>query len=362
VLRGKNPKPPKRADNSPHPFTRTTYYKYEDRIPIVKMRPPQGNIPPAYNTSNEYFYLQNFGDAPVSANWTANDDLKLIGKLQERINGSDFNLGIALAECNQTLQMIGDSAIRINRSLTALKRGNINLAAKYLMDGTGRSQKKKYSSNTSRTLSQSKLSSNWLELQYGWLPLLSDVKAGAEWLANRLEVPFRQRYAASRRVSALRTRNTPWVTYYLGVPNVNPVPSCTCVAEYRKQIIAFITERPSVAVSLGLTDPLSVAWEKIPFSFVADWFIPVGDYLGARGFASSLTGTFVTTVKTQTGSFINGNGNFVVPRYIGERQMTITRTVSTVLDVPMPRFKQFGQAASWSHCANAVALLTQKKW
>jgi hypothetical protein len=30
---------------------------------------------------------------------------------------------------------------------------------------------------------------------------------------------------------------------------------------------------------MGLTNPLEVAWELIPFSFVADWFISVGDWL-----------------------------------------------------------------------------------
>lgn len=32
---------------------------------------------------------------------------------------------------------------------------------------------------------------------------------------------------------------------------------------------------------VGLTNPLSVAWELIPFSFVVDWFLPIGKYLDA---------------------------------------------------------------------------------
>jgi len=373
VMNGRNPKPPKRADLTPHPFTKTIRYIYDEKIPHVTNRPGAGNTG---NTATEgwsdnyYLYYHSFGIANVYATWTANDDLKLIGKLKERINGSDFNLGIALAECNQTLQMIGDTAVRINRALVSLKRGNLNQAAKWLMDGTGRSQRKVYPSNASRTLSQSKLSSNWLELQYGWLPLLSDVKGGAEWLANRLEVPFKKSYRASRRIAAVNTAIAAWTaTPWAGPePNlagkypVHPPPIGTVVSEYRKQIIAIVSEQLPVAVSLGLTDPLSIAWEKIPYSFVADWFIPIGDYLGARGFASSLTGTFVTTSKVSEARYVNGNGNFTVPKYIGDRGMTITRTISSSLSVPMPAFKALGKAASWAHCANAVALLTSKKW
>lgn len=29
----------------------------------------------------------------------------------------------------------------------------------------------------------------------------------------------------------------------------------------------------------GFDKPLGVAWEATPFSFVADWFFPIGDYL-----------------------------------------------------------------------------------
>jgi hypothetical protein len=32
---------------------------------------------------------------------------------------------------------------------------------------------------------------------------------------------------------------------------------------------------------MGVVNPLSIAWEVIPFSFVVDWFIPVGQVLEA---------------------------------------------------------------------------------
>jgi hypothetical protein len=46
------------------------------------------------------------------------------------------------------------------------------------------------------------------------------------------------------------------------------------------------TYRPSSDVisllsNLGLINPLSVAWEVVPFSFVIDWFIPVNKWLNS---------------------------------------------------------------------------------
>jgi hypothetical protein len=37
---------------------------------------------------------------------------------------------------------------------------------------------------------------------------------------------------------------------------------------------------------LGLANPAAIAWELVPFSFVFDWFVPVGEFLNA------VTGTF----------------------------------------------------------------------
>jgi hypothetical protein len=41
--------------------------------------------------------------------------------------------------------------------------------------------------------------------------------------------------------------------------------------------------------SLGLLNPLQVAWELVPFSFVVDWILPIGSFLEAA------TGTIGTT-------------------------------------------------------------------
>jgi hypothetical protein len=47
---------------------------------------------------------------------------------------------------------------------------------------------------------------------------------------------------------------------------------------------------------------LSTPWELIPFSFVADWFINVGDFLGAMVpyLSKNPIGTWYTVKRTQT--------------------------------------------------------------
>jgi hypothetical protein len=124
----------------------------------------------------------------------------------------------------------------------------------------------------------------------------------------------------------------------------------------KRGIVAYITENgnSSIAATLGLLDPELVAWELVPFSFVADWFIPIGQWMEARAKASRLTGTFVTSDKatclidqlTIAGVSCSGYG----------AQISFNRSISSTLDVPMPTFKPLTKVASWQHCANALAL------
>jgi len=125
----------------------------------------------------------------------------------------------------------------------------------------------------------------------------------------------------------------------------------------------------NVAQLSGLTDPASVLWELTPYSFVADWFIPIGNYLAARSLASALTGTFVTTKTRRVFCAYEGLANtdngivrtvYTTPPKGNCALINVTRTVSTSLNVPVPSFKTLDKVASWKHCANAVALLVQK--
>jgi hypothetical protein len=45
---------------------------------------------------------------------------------------------------------------------------------------------------------------------------------------------------------------------------------------YKKDVIKLMAQ----ADLFGLSSPIAMVWEMIPFSFVIDWFINVGDFLG----------------------------------------------------------------------------------
>jgi len=292
----------------------------------------------------------NYGDgySYVAANeWNANDDLSLIGKLREAVAGSDFNLGVFLGESHQALNMIANSATRIFTGLKYLKRGNIVGAAHAL---GAPPPKGHFTPKGVRT----DMANAWLELQYGWLPLVSDAKGAAEFLAKQLEFPLVRTYKVRKRKPIALTPVTSSLLQFKGHRE-------TC-----GQIIARISEA-NVAQLSGLLDPASIAWELLPWSFVADWFLPIGDYLAARSFVSSITGEFATTKTTRTScgysAILTVNSPPIKEELLAgshsSTKIDVTRTVSTSLSVPLPTFKTLDKVASWRHCANAVALLTQ---
>jgi hypothetical protein len=273
--------------------------------------------------------------------WSTGDDNILYGKLREKVAGSDFNAAVFLAEGHQSLQMITTAARRIAASWKFASRGNW-LAAERALVGS------RIAPRPGLRPDSRVVASNWLELQYGWLPLLSDAESGAKFLAHLCEVPFQHVVRVQRHK-----------TYALGTFG-SAFTFAKGSSVYQKSIKAILKEVDVVKLS-GLSDPLSVVWEKLPYSFVADWFIPIGSFLANRGLSQALKGTFVISTKRRvTGAGIASlNADRVVsPNYRYDRGW-FKREISTTLPVPLPGVKPLNEALSWRHAANAVALLTQ---
>lgn len=284
----------------------------------------------------------------------ANDQINLVGKLSEKIKGSDFNMSVFLGELPETIQLLADTAIRIRKAVVFTRRGDLSGAARTLFENTGRRPLPKHDWSRNRPFvpSVKTTGSKWLELQYGWLPLLKDAESAAQSLAHALQAPCTQRYAVTVRretnASRFDTASYPGVT----IRWVNS-------KSHRRGLIAYISEKPSWPALLGLLDPELVAWELLPFSFIADWFIPIGPWMEARALASRLTGTFVTSDKrTAFSGRATWSGLTTASSSSSYRQVSFSRSVSSTLDVPMPVFKSLSRVASWQHCTNALALMT----
>lgn len=110
----------------------------------------------------------------------------------------------------------------------------------------------------------------WLAFHFGVEPLVRDVYS----LIDRLSAPKDPKCVTT----TAKCSNT-----YSGPRNVSWYTD-DATLKGRVRISAFVTrENDNLALmnDLGLLNPLSIAWELVPYSFVADWFFPVGQYINS---------------------------------------------------------------------------------
>lgn len=145
----------------------------------------------------------------------------------------------------------------------------------------------------------------WLEYAFGWAPLVGDVKSGAEALAKLLT--YRPEYQI---VQASATRRSP-VSEFEGNGSYGGLYSRVL----RQIVIEETTVRykGSIAVNnqdaisrpnlrlFGITwqDVLPAAWELIPFSFLSDYFLNIGNILDAHALRWADVRWINKTTRTQ---------------------------------------------------------------
>jgi len=203
----------------------------------------------------------------VTIGWTHNDpeENALINILHQKWVQADFAIGVTLGEGRESAHLIVKRLMTIAQLAKAVRHRNLPAIGKAL----GRDMSTKTVQRIFRRLKTSR--DWWLELQFGWLPLMHDIYGASELLKmKRFSTPI-LRSSVSKRGS-FDTSHIPSGSYL--VPERSTVTS-----KLRGKVYA--TGEPSLIERLGLTDPLSIGWELVPFSFVADWFLPIGSHIEA---------------------------------------------------------------------------------
>jgi len=289
----------------------------------------------------------NFSASGVNAssytndNWSSSDQLKLVNKLRARCVGK-WNPSQFAAGTKQTVQMIGETASEVRKYLRYLKTGQLRKAVKMF---------EKYRPSDFGVPKAETVSNAHLQLQYGWMPLLSDSFEGAHYLAQNL--------MPRRHTIKVRYRRALSCTESSALYKFDAVSSMI-----KGQLIAHISEDLPWEYITGLSDPESFLWEACPWSFVADWFIPIQTYLEARCFARTVKGQFVTTISKDIKlrdlrpSPSTPLFRLVDPYHF--RFLKVDRTVSSTLNVALPEFKPLDTVPSMRRALNSLALLTQR--
>lgn len=329
-----------------HPvYDRTTPHDYHMRW--VKTYRTKVGVTIYGETSYWWHYVPVSSTEDNMPLWGDNDELKLLSKLASKIKGHSFNGGVFIAEGREALTTVTNSSRSFFALLNGVLKRDPGAVLRALGNIVGHTRTKKI--RVPAKLTTSSISSTWLALQYAWKPLLSDIfeaMKAFEKLYCRDSVQFRASHAKT------------------GVYEASASPSnWDLMMGYRHKVTYRYTlkELPSEVAMLGLLDPEVVAWELVPFSFVIDWFIPIGTYLEDRAFFRRLSGSWVRTAFTRRWvDYVHTKSIYPIvdPGIYQEETVEMTRTCGTSpLDVPLPDLKTIGDVFSPAHVYNAAALV-----
>lgn len=207
-------------------------------------------------------------------------------KAYVKVADAKVNVAVAYAEASKTSQLIFETARRLDKAYRAFRKGDLKGVAQNL------------------NITPKRLHKSWLEYKYGWMPLLMDVKGAAEFFAQQ-HVTRPPRFVVKASEEVTKTYDLSYNSQaYGGVPGDWRVTRT--LSNHAKVTVKIWCElsNPHAAAlqQIGLTNPALVAWELVPFSFVFDWFVSVGDWL------TGLTALNGVTIRRQMISTVQDIG------------------------------------------------------
>lgn len=313
--------------------------------------------------------------------------------LMDKIADRKVNLLQAFAERKQVERLLITTVKTVAQAASALKKGRVATAFKLIGFGSGpqiqtllKGSKREYYRSGNRTLSYrydpqvlktakldaKQMSDHWLAFQYGVRPLYGDVVGAAELVAQR-HFSSPRRFVFRHKTSIEKKRKLEGL-FYSGayqVPGTYDRSEKTTAKYISVYELASAIERD--VAQTGLTDLITLGWELTPWSFVIDWALPIGDYLGRLYYSQGLTHVStlqvllseMTGTLTPVGSYSRYSsiyGTSLVRVSSGSFSSNAAKLSRSIVGPVSARFPEFKNPISPIHAANALALaLTRLK-
>lgn len=264
--------------------------------------------------------------------------------LSQRGRG-DSNLYESIAEIDKTFGLFDRPISRLsqtfNKAAQAKREGKF---AGYTVDG---------------------ISHLWLAYRYGIMPAVNDIQGIIEGLTKKTE-KRRETIRAKKGMELSKTFTVP--TSWAGI-SMNVINDVTDSVTVRAMSLDEFST--SLWENIGFTPKglITVPWELVRYSFVIDWFVNVGDFLGAiiPAFGWNNIGSCLVTIRGTTNRYrVTGGTNLISSTYTISQYPTgvydisrLTRTRSKVRfpDLVIKNDFRFDKP---KRVADALALLAQR--
>lgn len=280
------------------------YNEYE----LWQCFPPAYKLTTPYSTCIDSFFLPFNSESIIAQTeaW-ANVDVSEIQGLA------------SLGEMPETLKMLVDLLHTALELTIAAKNGNLKVlkrAAKKLISVDG-------------------LSDVWLLYRYGIRPLMSDIRNVLNAVKKDLEKSIR--YTSRGKFdSGLLVSEREFCMWPSSEPARKPIWKVITGSRrvFRAGVLFEIDQSIDAMSALwGLDSPIESAWELIPFSFILDWFVNVGDCLGAAVLNPSLKPRISWVTESLEFSELAKSSSF------NDKPITLCTQTN-----PEPHFHQFGSS------------------
>lgn len=282
-------------------------------------------------------------------------------ELLSKLKDQDINLPLFYVERKRTMDLILTNLGSLTGFLDGLNKGNLRKAAGSLgITVTSKESgvyRRMYEKNPAKAMA-----SLFLQFQYGWKPLLQDIYGALKFIEKQLKPgqtkPFKVSVTKKEKVKqelfsdqglggALQVKQTLRMSYVVKMS-----------VEYQ-----ISNSRLHTLASLGITNPGAVAWEALPFSFIADWVLPIGTFISSLDSTIGLEflrGTVSSKYQCENSAFSHGSAQ-TTWTYDGSAN-SFAKSVHVARDplpsFPAPRLPHFKNPVTPTHIANAIALIT----
>lgn len=295
-------------------------------------------------------YIHKGGDAFPATSWV-NAENRAVTECMNRILEQKVQFGNDLLEARSTFKMVTDTAKQAATGLLHIKRGQWRQA--FNTFGL-------YPRQLPKTLGD-----KWLEWTYGWKPTADSLYEYQELLKKKSI----DKSAIIRAVREIKIGPYEWFPdktatgYWWSATGSVKMRGSVKVILYVK----FNNTYSTMAREWGVSSPLGILWEAVPYSFVVDWFLPIGNVISAWDARSGVE--FITGGRTRRGT---GNGTFscvavaltnswnsgtvLEPSRIAISHEYMDRQPYTAMPYPLPYVKS---PFSDSHAVSAMALIRQ---
>ena len=249
-----------------------------------------------YDSQWNSWWLQAASGDPYESTFQSaltNARNQAVSRFNEK-RGEKAAMAVAIAEGKQGAQMIGKRLAQLYRAAKALKNLRFYDVAVELELVRKRKPSRKRSNQWKRRnfkwvrhprkkmwypIPQTaasrreahRFSDWWLEYSLGWAPMVSDVFAAATVLSKPWFYREQIKARGKQRVEFVRTQAPPG---YSLRSTTKATVSCQVGAHLTVQ-----NPNQDLANRMGLVNPLTVALELIPFSFIAGWFVNLNEFV-----------------------------------------------------------------------------------